>query len=155
MIMHCWFLCTCWNRSCISLVSMYIVICCLLVSAVYFSVMLLLLLYAYFGDEAHLLFVLNLSAADCFQSGFELAGCNPQMLCLWWSCCTYLARHWYRSEMTSCNWGTSWGVLNRAPLSMLRCRSRYEADLVVALVSFVLTSMGLDAINKITFSRIV
>jgi hypothetical protein len=55
------------------------VICCLLVSAVYFSVMLLLLLYAYFGDEAHLLFVLNLSAADCFQSGFELAGCNPQM----------------------------------------------------------------------------
>jgi hypothetical protein len=43
----------------------------------------------------------------------------------------------------------------QAPLSILRCRSRYEADLVVAVVSFVLTSMGLNAINKITFSRIV
>lgn len=47
------------------------VICCLLVSAVYFSVMLLLLLYAFFGDEAHLLFVLNLSATGCYQSGFD------------------------------------------------------------------------------------
>jgi len=52
-------------------ITFFHVICCLLVSAVYFSVMLLLLLYAFFGDEAHLLFVLNLSAAGCCQSGFD------------------------------------------------------------------------------------
>jgi hypothetical protein len=33
-------------------------------------------------------------------------------------------------------------VLNRPSLSMLRCRSRYAADLSESVVSFTLSSMG-------------
>ena len=46
-------------------------------------------------------------------------------------------------------------VLNRPSLSMSRCRSRYEADISVSVVSFILGSIGIDAINKITKPRII
>jgi hypothetical protein len=41
-------------------------------------------------------------------------------------------------------------VLNRHSLSISRCRSRYEADLSVSVVSFYFKRNGIDTINEIT-----
>jgi hypothetical protein len=45
-------------------------------------------------------------------------------------------------------------VLIRSSLSISRCRSRYEADLAVAVVSFISSSKGY-AINKIIKLRLI
>ena len=49
-----------------------------------------------------------------------------------------------------------YSLVNSFPLpSISKCRTRYEADFKVSVVSFISSSLGVDAMKKIPETRIV